>query len=917
MAITLNDNLQINAGKPIDSKYFNASGVPYASLSEVLSTVGNPLRYQGLTVNVLGSEYWFQHGITNSDLVFKNNGGTNGTAIVGASYIFTNGLTESNGTAGLGGTLNQDVLISGNNGAYSFVVGDQLSTRVSEFYGFASNTAGIEVNDGVRDLGLAVFSNLVELYAIKGPQNSQVEITEGFVEMISQNSTSGHAVAISASSNMSTETGFVSISGTFPNFQGAKYAADYSANYTSRSLVDKNYVDTHAGSASNGTSGWATNAGNAYKLQGHSYNEIVGSVSHQIPFVNNSATGFSYLTGFTIDPSSYSTQIVEQWAGSITGVNDHTLIFGEAHTILGAPSGGGTVTDAAIFGIKNTVGDSVRNFAGASSFTFGGSNVNAGLGSYVGGIGSKISASTVDSNYEGGFAHAFFYNDTFNGLKDVSIPYVLAYDGAGNISRNTVSQTDGHGSLGRDGFILGGYDHHIPVDSQRSIILGGHGIVARSSDPDQVYVPNLNIAAMPALAGTNGTQVLVRDSSNGKITYVDKSSLTGGSSISASNGLTITGGNVELGGALTETLTIIANNVDGGKGIIFDDTATYGNGHNDVVIFSGDLVNYTAVSQIITSMGTNGTSGSESYSTVFLSSSNLLGDTNYFQSSQPDAQTIDFQVLDYSYPVGSVFNIEMRIPTDTHVPEMFVSASQAGSPSTQFAGIQYSDDYSGAYTSRSLVDKAYVDAASVSITASNGLTKITTSGGSGDIKLGGSLTGDTTIDGAFGGAGGNYDLTFSNIGAIDIAASQGMTITSDADTTFEQTNATGVFRIIASGAGANISLQADGVSIINDAGGSPTLQLNINTTDATFIDARGTTSGLEYFADYSSGYSDRSLVDKGYVTSMTSLATGITTASAPSTSSDTAAAGQIRFDSAYLYIAVATDTWMRVALSSF
>ena len=58
MAIKLNDNLLINAGKPIDTKYFSSTGTPYTSIANVISSIPASYRYTGLTVNVLGVEYW-------------------------------------------------------------------------------------------------------------------------------------------------------------------------------------------------------------------------------------------------------------------------------------------------------------------------------------------------------------------------------------------------------------------------------------------------------------------------------------------------------------------------------------------------------------------------------------------------------------------------------------------------------------------------------------------------------------------------------------------------------------------------------------------------------------------------------------------------------------------------------------------
>jgi hypothetical protein len=84
MAIILNDNLKINVGKPVDSKYLNGL-VPYADTSEVLSVIPIAERYIGLTVNVDNEEYWFKDDLTT--LVEKFQSFTGGTVVTDADNI--------------------------------------------------------------------------------------------------------------------------------------------------------------------------------------------------------------------------------------------------------------------------------------------------------------------------------------------------------------------------------------------------------------------------------------------------------------------------------------------------------------------------------------------------------------------------------------------------------------------------------------------------------------------------------------------------------------------------------------------------------------------------------------------------------------------------------------------------------------
>lgn len=81
MAIILNDNIKINAGKPSESKYLSSGNTAYsgstlsAALSAVTSAISISERHEGLTVLVTtgGSniEYWFKEGVDDINLIEK------------------------------------------------------------------------------------------------------------------------------------------------------------------------------------------------------------------------------------------------------------------------------------------------------------------------------------------------------------------------------------------------------------------------------------------------------------------------------------------------------------------------------------------------------------------------------------------------------------------------------------------------------------------------------------------------------------------------------------------------------------------------------------------------------------------------------------------------------------------------------
>src|ERR1035437_6506666 len=100
--IILNDNIRINAGKPVDVKYLSTGNTAYISINAVNTAITVPERHIGLTVNISNVEYWYKTGLTNTSLVLKQSG-----AIIPTGFITgaTNGITVSGQVVKLGGTL--------------------------------------------------------------------------------------------------------------------------------------------------------------------------------------------------------------------------------------------------------------------------------------------------------------------------------------------------------------------------------------------------------------------------------------------------------------------------------------------------------------------------------------------------------------------------------------------------------------------------------------------------------------------------------------------------------------------------------------------------------------------------------------------------------------------------------------------
>lgn len=104
MSILLNDNLSVQAPKPVDANYG-----PYASTTAANAAISSANRYVGLTVGIgttTVSEYWYNGGIADVNLIAKSTGGGAGVS----SFNTRTGVVTLNSgdvTSALGATAVQ------------------------------------------------------------------------------------------------------------------------------------------------------------------------------------------------------------------------------------------------------------------------------------------------------------------------------------------------------------------------------------------------------------------------------------------------------------------------------------------------------------------------------------------------------------------------------------------------------------------------------------------------------------------------------------------------------------------------------------------------------------------------------------------------------------------------------------------
>jgi hypothetical protein len=159
----------------------------------------------------------------------------------------TNGLVElSNGVIGLGGTLSQDTIISGDNRSFRFGSVDRITMTTSTYMNFRNESNRLSqhyiadnlIRSKVSTLDLATYSSIeLAVNAISMSYNEQsgetsFQITKGTTI---NDGTIDNKMVITDSS-----------------LKGLVYYDDYSANFSTFSLVTKGYVDSMNSSPGNG-----------------------------------------------------------------------------------------------------------------------------------------------------------------------------------------------------------------------------------------------------------------------------------------------------------------------------------------------------------------------------------------------------------------------------------------------------------------------------------------------------------------------------------------------------------------------------------------------------------------------------------------------------------------------------------------
>lgn len=370
--------------------------------------------------------------------------------------------------------------------------------------------------------------------------------------------------------SMTSSSGLTEKSVCLDYSKALEYTADYSADFTVRSLVDKDYVDTCVGNVPTGT---VTSV--AALTIGTAGTDITSTVADStttpvislcIPDASTSARGA--LTSTDWDTFNAKTTCT----GTVTSANNGLSATSTTVSLGGALTGDTVINTADAYGLAIGSGSIA---SGNNSFAIGNTNCAVGNNSFAGGYNNvKVEADTsfafaLGGGYGGTTCIASGADNSailggnlqliINGSQDSAI--------LGG-SSNEISTTTGGKAAIVGGFsncvyssysaIIGGNTNALLSGNTCSVILGGDNIsVPADTLPNHAIVPSLAIWDSPS-AGAGVDELLVWNSTDKKVKKVAGSTLN----VTANNGLTATGNNVVLGGALTGVTTVNADGND-------------------------------------------------------------------------------------------------------------------------------------------------------------------------------------------------------------------------------------------------------------------------------------------------------------------------------------------------------------------
>ena len=876
MAIILNDNIKINAGKPIDTRYLSTGNTVYVSTSAVNATIPISLRYTGLTANVGGIEYWYKNGVTDIDLIEKKYNSNIPTT------DFVTGATNLGYFSGKTGIqiLPIDLLLDN-----SFD-GNYFSQYNYYYRGVDGKIKIGKSSDGILKRGYVKTSSpvkswlwneyvggsdLVGWILVDGNiadqlgtfQNSSVPSYYNGVTKFPYTGTSWTSgIPYNNSSNLVINTVLGSLTTGSTITIGGGVFAEINNNVLDLRTIqtktpdiiaissDSTFIylsgNTGIGKITGATNG-ITVTGKKVKLGG----TLTGNTTIDGSIVNN--LHFNNINEFQVNTSGSSTLFGLDCNGILMSAGSSSASFDKNSTIkYGADYSG-------IYTIRSLVD---RGYVDALTTTSNNGITKSGTNYHLGGIltgnttisgvntnslsltclsafnlGFGGSSIITDFGGNGGLKYALDYSGNYTSRSIPDVAYVNAVSSglrpkqSVNVATTTSISYPYSGLTTIDGVtVQNGWrvlvKDEISVPQANGIWVASSGFWTRATDFDgSPSGETVSGSYMWTLTGnTNGSSAWVLITPDP--IYIGLTPLTFALYNQISDVLSVPGSGIDitmLGGSHYVALDNMAK-----------DVRLYG-----ITGATNGLTNYDGRNVCLGGIINNNTCVNIATGKILQIGNILSGASLNLGSSIPS----DNAKLAYNNLVSNESNF-INLCSNGKIYLNSVSGATQKQVCFDYANaLQYGADYKLNYTNRSLVDKEYVDncvsCGMGSIGASNGLTKV-----GNNITIGGTLTGSTLIN----MSGNLFDMcngTNSRL-RLDINCA----------------NLVGYTR--------NITLDNSALQLSTGFGNCLTMG-NVNTT---YCSTGGT--GISYDADYSLNYTNRTLVDKEYVDIATSGVTIIT-----------------------------------------
>jgi mannitol/fructose-specific phosphotransferase system IIA component len=796
--------------------------------------------------------------VNNSDLTNKAYVDALVNAVTTESTTAGNGLTMNGTTVELGGTLSQDTTIDG--GSHLLTI-----TNVEELYINANNY--MTIGGGVN---MVVSANEVKLYGddsvnIESPdffitdttlQQRNFEVVDGNVRVYNLAGVGDRPIGVDSTGKLKTlsdtygSNGITKTGNTFElggtltknttittgsntltvaGSNGLRYATDISSNFTNRSLVDKQYVDTLV----NAVTTESTTAGNGLTMNGTTV-ELGGQLTQDTSIIsqNNDVTMSIGNIGFALNMSG------AQFDASSSGIN----LNGTDLKIKGGSSSTNyiNISTSALTQDRNI---SFQDKSGTVALNEDLISATSGLWSAINNLASIDTLKKPDT----WSASSGLYPTTWYG-QSIEAGDTWRITTAGNVGSKPVNVED---------LLIALVDSPAQLDANFMIV---------ESNRDQATETVKGVAEIATTAetttGTNDTNIVTPLKLQQKIDTVNASLTTFGS-----NGITKTGNTFELGGTLNQNTTITTGSntltVAGSNGLRYatDISSNFTNRSLVDKQYVDTLVN------AITTESTTAGNGLTMNGTTVELGGNLTKPTTIW-GNKLDLVTPAYDLNDaglYLHKNGNFFQANMANPnpslTFNTVNSTFFSVyeNQMTFNNGSAGDVNFNISNGGLTVDANQGMQFRAEQTQLYWNGSSGGAYFQVNGIGGDIFFsknpneylafnGGRLT---ISDGNLGGLQWNDSNSISSFSADNSQLSWVSGIT-----TFS-TNSSQLYYSADSGSNF-LSLTGSGLSL--KTSGTATIQVDGS-------------NGLEYAFDYSPNYTNRSLVDKQYVDTLVNAVT--------------------------------------------